>query len=128
MVNTKVNKKGKEYNKNIRLEFKDSLQFLNASLDKLAQGVPDDEFHATRKHLPELANKDVTDEQKFKLLRKKGIYPYEWLSNHSKFSETELPPVQAFISKLSSDITTEEYNHVNGIKIIPHKIITEKLR
>ena len=126
-VDTKVGKNGKGYNKKIRLQFKDSLQFLNASLDKLAQGVPDDEFHVTRKHLPTTKNA-VSDEKKFRLLRKKGIYPYEWMDNFDKFKATELPPVQAFISKLTSDITVEEYEHVNGIKIIPRRIGREKYR
>ena len=47
---------------------------------------------------------------KFKLERRKGIVPYEWFDSMNKFDNTELPPKEAFYSKLKqSGITDKEY-------------------
>ena len=35
----------------------------------------------------------------------KGVYPYEYMTNVSKFQETSLPPKKAFASKLNSGTT-----------------------
>ena len=38
-----------------------------------------------------LTQKEFPEEEQFKLLRKKGVYPYEYIDNYSKFNETQLP-------------------------------------
>ena len=42
-----------------------------------------------------------TDEQ-FRLLLRKGFYPYEYMMSWDKFNQTKLPPKEAFYSNLSS--------------------------
>ena len=37
----------------------------------------------------------------YELLTKKGIYPYEYMTEWNKFEETKLPPKEAFYSKLN---------------------------
>ena len=41
------------------------------------------------------------DLNKFILLLRKGVYPYEGMDNCEKFDETAIPPKKAFYSKLS---------------------------
>ena len=49
--------------------------------------------------------------EKFTLLLKKGVYPYEYMKNMSIFDEKELPSVDKFYSKLACDgIRTDVYN------------------
>ena len=36
------------------------------------------------------------DEEEFRLMRRKGVYPYEYVDSWEKFEETELPSKEAF--------------------------------
>ena len=60
------------------------------------------------------------DLNKFVLLLRKGVYPYEYMDSWERFDETSLPDKEAFYSKLNlEDITDEDYEHaqkVFGIK------------
>ena len=48
--------------------------------------------------------------EKFLLLLRKGVYPYEYIDKMSKFNEKELPTVHNFYSKLgSSGISRKDY-------------------
>jgi hypothetical protein len=50
------------------------------------------------------------------ILRKKGIYPYDWVDDYKKFSEKSLPPKEAFYNKLQNKpITDEEYKHAQEV-------------
>ena len=50
------------------------------------------------------------------VMLQKGMYPYEYMTDVSKFYETDLPPKSAFYSKLSeSDITDEEFEFAQKI-------------
>ena len=62
-----------------RFQFMDSLQHLNASLEKLAK-------RARRK--PALA--------------RKGVYPYEYMNSFERFDETDLPPARKFTLSLNN--------------------------
>ena len=49
---------------------------------------------------------------KFILLLRKGIYPYEDMSNQEKIDETTIPPKEAFYSKLNLEsISDADYQH-----------------
>jgi hypothetical protein len=50
------------------------------------------------------------------LLLKKGIYPYEYISDFNILYETQLPPIEKFYSKLSETSITEE-NYMHGKKV-----------
>ena len=50
--------------------------------------------------------------EKFLFLLRKGVYPYEYMDNMSKFNEKELPTIDNFYSKLNySGISKEDYAH-----------------
>ena len=49
---------------------------------------------------------------KFVLLLRKGVYPYEYIDSCERFNETSLPLKKDFYSKLTlDDITDKDYNH-----------------
>ena len=54
--------------------------------------------------------KFYNDNNKFILLLRKGVYPYEHLDNWEKFSETSLPEKEGFYSHSNmKDITDADY-------------------
>ena len=88
-----------------KLAFKDSCQFLPASLEKLAENLCDQDFN----HTVELAKEYGVP---LAMLRRKGLYPYEWVDSEARFSETILPSRECFYSKLADEMPSEkEYNH-----------------
>lgn len=87
------------------LRFIDSVRFLNASLSTLVDNLckscdkPFDKFVNTKKYMGSNP-----------LLFAKGIFPYQYFTDLSKFNDTSLPPKEAFYSELSMEgITDEEY-------------------
>ena len=74
------NEDGIEVRKNIPLRFIDSCRFMASSLDKLAPNLEDDQC----KNLREF----YKDYEVFRLMRRKGVYPYEYLDGWKKFEET----------------------------------------
>ena len=52
------------------------------------------------------------DNNKFILLLRKGVYPYEYMEDWQKFNETSLPEKEYFYSHLNmEDITDADYAH-----------------
>lgn len=60
-----------------QLQFIDSMQFMNSSLDKIAANLK--EYPITTKHLHNNLH--------LKLLTRKGVYPYEYIDSHARFEE-----------------------------------------
>ena len=53
------------------------------------------------------------DLNKFFLLLRKGIYPYEYIDSWERFDENTIPPKEVFYSKLNlENITDKDYEHV----------------
>ena len=53
---------------------------------------------------------------KFVLLLRKGVYPYEYTDSWEKFDETALPTKEAFCSNLNlEDNSDEDYTHVQKV-------------
>ena len=75
------------------LTFIDSLQFLNASLEKLVSNLAKQGVGNFR-----ILNRYIDDER-VPLLLRKGIYPYEYFDSFSKFLETCLPPDRRFLTR-----------------------------
>ena len=57
----------------------------------------------------EFCNEDIN---KFILLLRKGVYPYEYMNSWERFDETSLPDKGAFYSSLNmEDITDVDHRH-----------------
>ena len=91
---------------NFEIRFIDSFKFLQTSLANLVSNLQPDDFHNTKK----IFKKDV------KLLTRKGVYPYDYVSSLEKLSETQLPPKEEFYSKLNDeDISDDDYQHAINV-------------
>ena len=56
------------------------------------------------------------DLNKFVLLLKEGVYPFEYMDSCEKFNETSLPDKEAFYSKPNKEgITDEDYSHAQKV-------------
>ena len=67
---------------NTNLVFIDSMQFMNSSLDSLVKNLSDNDL----KYLSEEFSGDL-----LKLVKEKGVYPFEYMNSFKKFSENKLP-------------------------------------
>ena len=56
------------------------------------------------------------DINKFILLLRKGVYPYEYMDSWERFDETSLPDKEAFYSNLNmEDITDVDHRHAKRV-------------
>ena len=56
------------------------------------------------------------DLNKFALLLRKGVYPYEYMDSWERFNETSLPPKKSFYSELNlEDISDKDYLHAQKV-------------
>ena len=76
--------------------FKDSLQFLLCSLDGLTNNLVKKEKAENNPNVFKHLSSEFKDEQ-LELLKKKGIFPYEYLNSFDRFKETTLPDKELFI-------------------------------
>ena len=73
---------------NKNLVFIDSMQFINTTPDKLVENLNDKDF----KYLSE-----EFSGEKLKLVKQKGVYPYEYMNSFKRFREDELPDKSNFL-------------------------------
>ena len=89
------------------LVFLDSYQFMNFSLDNLVKNLPDEAFKYTDEEF---------QGEELKLVKRKGVYPYDHMDSFQKFEETELPTKEQFYSLLNNEsISDEDYQHAQNV-------------
>ena len=77
------------------------------SLDKLVNNLFKDAFDNVRRYYAE---------NELDILTRKGVYPYEYMDSPEKLKETQLPPTEAFYSRLNNeDISDENYAHAHKV-------------
>jgi len=97
-------------NTNIRFRFIDSFRFMGSSLETLVSFLPLDEFKELKR-----AYRNLSDDH-FKLLTRKGVFPYDYIDDVAKLSETKLPTMENFYNKLNyEDISEENYKHAQTV-------------
>ncbi|XP_053596203.1 uncharacterized protein LOC128668064 [Microplitis demolitor] len=86
----------------VSLRFIDSFRFMASRLEKLASYLDDDNKQITKLHYP--------DPEKFQLVTRKGVFPYEYITDIDKLNNKQLPDQNSFFSKLSNNgITDDNY-------------------
>ena len=105
------NEEGEPAEKEIKvyhtIRFIDSFKFMSTSLEKLVDNLPKDDCI----NLGSYYSGD-----KFNLLARKGVYPYEYMDSLEKLKETTLPPKEAFYSRLNDGgISDEDYTHAQNV-------------
>ena len=106
-VGTYTDKEGKTKPIKHKIRFIDSFKFMAASLDSLVNNLPEDAFNNLKKYYTG---------DKLSLVKRKGVYPYEYMSTLERLKETKLLPKEAFYSKLNNeDISDEDYAHAQKV-------------
>ena len=89
------------------IRFIDSFKFMATSLEKLVNNLPKDDCINLSLYY---------SGNKFNLLARKGVYPYEYMDSLEKLKETALPPKEAFYSRLNDGgISDEDYAHAQNV-------------
>ena len=83
------------------LKYIDSLQFMNDSLEKLAENIT----ISGMKYTPQ-------EFQDVELMKRKGVYSYDYMDSFDKFNDKNLPSKEKFFCMLSDEhITDKDYEH-----------------
>ena len=89
------------------IRFIDFFIFMASSLDKLTTNLDETSFQCVKKFF---------QGEKFNLVKKKGVYPYDYIDSITKLSEVKLPPQEEFYSELNhSHISDEDYEHARKV-------------
>ena len=109
-------------NKELELEnkFIDNFRSMLASLSCLLDDLPEInkkisliELSEKFPNIYQFCNRDLN---KFSLLLRKDVYPYEYMDSLEKFNESELPDKESFYSELNKEgITDEDYVHAQKV-------------
>ena len=89
------------------LKFIDSLQFMNKSLESLVENLSLNDMKYTLQEF---------QDEKLELMKRKGVYPYDYMDDFDKFNDKSLPSKEKFFSILNDKhISNEEYEHAQSI-------------
>ncbi len=93
----------------LEMRFLDSIKFMSKSLDALVKTLGKDDFKT-------LASQMSVDAESLDLLKRKGVFPYEYMTGFSKLSDMCLPSKEAFYSQLTdSHISDLDYEHAQNV-------------
>ena len=107
-VDKYIDKNGEEKDRFMELRFVDSFKFMATSLDSLAKNLVSSGNR--------LSGFEGYSESQYKLLTRKGIYPYQYMTSWGRFDETKLPPIEAFYSSLNmSGVSESDYQHAQRV-------------
>ena len=89
------------------IRFIDSFKFMPVSLDSLVNNLPEESFNNLERYYTG---------DKLNLVKRKGVYPYEYMDSLERFKENKLPPKESFYSRLTGeDISNEDYEHAKKV-------------
>ena len=91
---------------NNNLSFINHFQFLSSSLDSLVKNLSKDNF----KYLNQQIDNNVID-----LVKQKGFYSYEYMSDFENFKEELLSKEKFYSSLTNRKVTDKEYDHVLNV-------------
>ena len=107
MTGSHTNKEGKDKPIKHKIRFIDSFKFMSTSLESLVNNLPDDAFNILERYYKG---------EKLSLVKRKGVYPYEYMNSLERFKENKFPPKEAFYSRLTGEgISDEDYEHAKKV-------------
>ena len=106
-VGTYTERKGETKPKYHKIRFIDSFKFMAASLDSLVNNLPENGFNNLKKYYTG---------NKLNLVKRKGVYPYEYMDSLERLKENKLPSKESFSSTLTGEgISNEDYQHAQKV-------------
>ena len=110
IMETITNDDGKDKEICLDLRFLDSVKFTLKSLDSLVSTLGNDQFGTLCDQM------FGCSEAQLKLLKQKGVFPYEYMTNLFKLNVMSLPSEKEFHSQLTgSDISEKDYAHAKKV-------------
>ncbi|XP_037806202.1 uncharacterized protein LOC119600179 [Lucilia sericata] len=92
----------------IELRFLDSFRFMASSLEKLASYLSDDDLN--------IVKSVYSNSNEFSLMKRKGVFPYDYIDSENRLQETQLPPPEVFFNKMTNEsCSEEEYQHAENV-------------
>ena len=90
---------------------------LSQSIDKISEINNKISYDELIKKFPNTYQLCNNDHNKFELLLRKGVYPYEYMDSWKRFKEESLPDKESFYSELNNEhITDEDYAHAQKVQ------------
>ena len=88
------------------------IQYKCLSSNKAYSNKPDEKLKKRFKNTFKFSDNDIN---KFILLLRKGVYPYDYMGNWEKFNGKTLPEKEEFYTSLNmEDITDADYMHAKS--------------
>ena len=104
-------KNGKKIEVKRKIRFIDSLKFMASSLEKLVNNL--DHFPNLQRYFND---GDSLRSAQLELVKRKGVYPYDYMNCFERLSETCLPPIECWYSRLNdSNISESDFKHANKV-------------
>ena len=89
------------------IRFIDSFKFMSTSLDSLVNNLPEEAFNNLERYYTG---------DKLSLVKRNGVYLYEYMDSLERFKENKLPSKKSFYSRLTGeDISNEDYEHAKNV-------------
>ena len=110
-------KAGKMKNVMYEIRFLDTFAFMASSIENLSNNLrsSSDDVNELRKIFKNTSDEFKNDEQ-FKLMIQKGVYPYDYIDNFNRLFENYLPDINSFYSKLNkSKCDINDYKHAQNV-------------
>ena len=94
--------------------FKNNFQFMQESLENLTINLVKKEISENSNVFKYLSSQ--FKDEKLQLLKKKGIFPYDYLDSLDRFKEDKLPSKEAFYNRLqNTNVSDEDYHHALNV-------------
>ena len=98
-------KDGKKIEVTRQIRFIDSFRFMQKSLSELATNLTS---------YPNLSR--YFNGEQLELVKRKGVYPYDYMNCFERLAETSLPPIECWYSKLNDEnISARDYAHSHKV-------------
>ena len=81
---------------------------MSSNLERLTSNLPEDAFKYT--------SKEFKKTEELKLMKQKGVYPYDYMDSFCRFKETKLPSKEQFYRILNDEhITSDVYEYAQNV-------------
>ena len=101
---------------NFTTNMRSTVSSLSQSINKVSKINNKISYDELIKNFPNTYQLCNNDHNKFELLLRKGVYPYEYMVSWKRFKEEPLPDKESFYSKLNKEgISDEDYAHAQNV-------------
>ena len=113
---SKIDNDKSKIDNNFASNMRSKVSPLSQSINKVSEINNKISFDELIKKFPNTSQLCNNDGNKFELLLRKGVYPYEYMDNWKRFEEESLPDKESFYSNLNKEgISDKDYAHAQKV-------------